>query len=174
MNQSQLLNVLSNMYPSAMFIRDYTIAVDDSGNATVATWRGALGTQPTADRLAAELTTLQLQQAQDAQIAVLQAAYSANGYAPVSYMGASFPSDPNTLLLLSCTLVQGSTPQGLPSGFAWYDATGTGVAMTLTQLQGLGNAIFAQVYAAYVKLQGLIAQVESASTVAGMQAVVWS
>ena len=92
----------------------------------------------------------------------------------MSYMGAQFPSDPNTLLLLSCTLIQGTTPQGLPTGFQWFNATVTGVAMNITELQGLGNAIFAQVYAAYVKLQGLIAQVESETSIAGVSAVVWS
>lgn len=174
MNAIQLLNILSNTFPALENVRDYTIAVDQSGNATIATWLVSGTAEPTVDALNAELAALLLSQAQAAQITVLQAAYNASGYAPVSYMGASFPSDPNTLLLLSCTLVQSSTPQGLPTGFQWFSATGTGVQMTLAELQGLGNAIFAQVYAAYVKLQGLIAQVETAMSIANVQAVVWS
>jgi hypothetical protein len=174
MTHDQLVAAIKSLVPAAMEISGYTIAVDSSGDATIATWDASLGTQPTTTALTTALTAIQLQQAQVAQVAILMAAYASAGYAPVAYMGSAFPSDPNTLLLLSCTLVQGSTPQGLPSGFQWYSDEGTGVPMTLVQLQGLGNAIFAQVYAAYGKVQGLIQAVETATTVAAVQAIVWS
>jgi len=173
MNKIQLIQSIQSLVPGALEISSFTVAVDANGNATIATWL-AEGTQPTQTALSTALASIELSQAKQSQVIALETSYAANGYAPVSYMGAQFPSDLNTLLLLSCTLIQGATPQGLPTGFQWFSATGTGVQMTLAELQGLGNAIFAQVYAAYVKLQGLIAQVETATTVAAVQAVVWS
>ena len=174
MTSVQLVQVLQVLFPAALQgVNGYTLTVDASGNASILLWNNALGTQPTAAQLTAELAALQLKQSQEAQIAALSASYTANGYADVAYMNTTFPCGSSQLLLLSCTLVQAGTPQGLPSGFQWWDANGKGVSMTLAQLQGLGNAIFAQVYAAYAKLQGLIAEVEAATTIAAVQAVVW-
>lgn len=173
MTHNELVAAIKYIVPDALEFSGYTITTDAAGNATIATWDASLGTEPTATQLTSALSAVQLAQAQSAQINLLVTAYEGNGYAPISYMSTTFPCGPSTLLLLSCTLVQAATPQGLPSGFQWFDNTGTGVQMTLADLQGLGNAIFAQTYAAYGKL-GLIKQVESATTVQEVQAVVWA
>lgn len=170
------VQIISFLYPSAVWGVDYVLT-NESATSTpvISNWNTTkLGAQPTVAYLQSQWNNLVLYDARNIQIGILQDAYLKVAYQPISYMGTSFPCTESVMLTLCSTLVQGMTPQGLPSSFQWWDNNNNGVAMTMTQLEGLGNLFFAQIYPAFAKLQTYINQVKSATTVAEINAVVWS
>lgn len=173
MNQAQLISVIANLFPTAILNSDYTIAIDSSGNATIKLWNNALGTQPTSALLTTTLATLQLQQAQQSQLATLGAAYQAAVATPVPYMSTSFPNDAVHQQLLARAAQAYNIANAVPTDFYVPDVNNKPVPMTLAELNGLVSAIAAQEYAAFVKYGTLQAQVAAATTVAGVQAIVW-
>lgn len=175
MTAAQLQKVIATIYPTvtASGPSTYTVTVDSTGNATITLWNNALGVEPTTAQLTAGLTAMQLTAAQQSQILLLEEGYEAVTYTPVSYMGTTFPCTANAIALMQGVLLQGSTPQGLPTGFSWYNSENQPVAMTLAQVQGLANLFFANVNTAYNQLQTLSAQVMAATTVTAVQAITW-
>ncbi len=119
-----------------------------------------------------------LAQAQATQIGTLSASYAAAVAQPVGYtskggVSKTFDADPSSVTTLQSALA-GYTPAGaVPSGFYWVANDNTQVPFTLADLQGLAQAMLAQGWTAFQKLQTLKAQVAAATTVAAVQAVVW-
>lgn len=174
MNAFLLQQVMTALFPGAVYQSDWTMAVDSAGNATIRTWNNALGAQPTTAELTAQLTALLLGQAKLAQAATLQAAFAAAVASPVTYMSASFANDPAHQQLLSRATQAFTLANAVPSGFFVPDVNSVPVTMTLAQLQGLVQAIATQEWAAFTKWITLQKAVATATTVAAVQAVVWS
>lgn len=126
------------------------------GNADVVVW-----VAPTAAEL--------LSQAQAAQINLLTAAYTAAIQQNVSYMGTTFQADSASQQRLNLVITGcGGT---LPSGFYWVDAGNNQVVMTFAELQGLGQTMLGQGWAAFSNLQSKKAAVLAAATVAAVEAI---
>lgn len=167
--------IISYLYSNAIYGTDYRLYYA-SGSTTpeITYWNTAkLGTQPSIATLQAAWPSVQTEQARVKQRAILQDAFQNVAYTPISYMSTTFPSNDSVMLMLASTIIQGMTPQGLPSGFQWFDTNAGGVAMTQAQVEGLGNLMFAQIYPNFAKLQGLLAQVNAATTVTEVTAVTW-
>ncbi len=173
MNQSQLIQAITALMPNANYSRDYTIAVDASGNATILLWNNALGTQPTATQLASTLATLQLQAAKAQQLQLLAAAYQAAMTAPIAYMGTTFANDPVHQQILSRAVQAFTLAGAVPSGFFVPDSNNAKVSMTLAQLQGMVPVVSASEWAATQTWVSVQEQVAAASTITEVQAVVW-
>ena len=120
-----------------------------------------------------------LAQAQSAQIALLQSSAQKAEQAPLTYttsggVTATFLMTPHqwTKFMGAYTkyVVKGDA---LPSGYSFFDQNGKPVVVTVADISGIFDAGMAQIDGAMVKLAGLIAQVEAATTVADVQAVTW-
>ena len=114
-----------------------------------------------------------LEQAQATQSALLTASCAAAAYAPVSYSGNTFPADEAAharLNRLIARLQNGWTP---PTGSGLPTVTGVLVTLTETEAQALANLMATQEAEAFVKLSGLVTQVKNATTVSGVQEVIW-
>ena len=114
-------------------------------------------------------TTLQV--TQSAKVATMTAAYRTAAMQPVVYLGTTFQCDEDSRALLAQTLV--AFAGTAPAGFYWLDANNTPASMTFAQLQGLAQAIAAQVWAAFQRLQARKAAITSATTADGVNAIVW-
>ncbi len=182
MNQIQLLNVLSILFPGSMRVRDYTVVVDGSGNATIALWNNTIGAQPTADQLAAELAALQLQQAQAAQTAIIAQASAmaqSTGFTS-SALGTpySYPSAARTRPIcalaahIHCSLaipVTGPLSSGVQPLPVWAPLSHT-PRLSPTSRTNAQAAIMTQ----KSKQNTLTQQINAATTIAAVQAIVWS
>jgi hypothetical protein len=120
-----------------------------------------------------------LAQAQQAQLTTLTAAYQAAIAQPVSYTSKggitkTYQADPQSLSNLQNTLLGLQTAGATPSGFYWVAADNAQVPFIYADLQGLAAALLAPGWAAFQKLQTLKAEVNTATTVSAVQAVVWS
>jgi hypothetical protein len=107
------------------------------------------------------------------QIALLTASANAAAYAPVTYSGNTFPADEAAharLNRLIARLQNGWTP---PTGSGLPTVTGVLVTLTETEAQALANLMATQEAEAFVKLSGLVTQVKNATTVSGVQEVIW-
>ena len=120
-----------------------------------------------------------LAQAKSRQIALLQSAFQKAEQAPVSITLASgvttsfgmTPHDWTKIVgLYSKYVVKGIA---LPSGYQIPDTNGTLQAVTVTDIENLFNAGETQMTGAIAKLASLVAQVQSATTVSAVQAIVW-
>lgn len=120
------------------------------------------------------LTAAQLlQQAQAAQNTLIVGAYETAITAPIAYMNTTFRGDKESQTILAHSLTAFNPVGATPAGFYFLDTANNKVAMTLTQLQGLGSAVAAQYLAAFQKRVGLQEQIAVATTIAEVQAVVW-
>ena len=117
--------------------------------------------------------------AQSAQIALLQSSAQKAEQAPLTYttaggVTATFLMSPHqwTKFMGAYTkyVVKGDA---LPSGYSFFDQNGKSVAVTVADISGIFDAGMSQIDGAMVKLAGLIAQVEVATTVSDVQAVTW-
>jgi hypothetical protein len=164
---------ISNLFPTSKYLIDYTIQVTD-GVASILTWNASIGTQPTPDEIQAALTSIQLAGYKQIQTSNIQAAYENAAYnTPIPYMGTTFWTDSDSQFKLLGAAWGYGKASAVPDGFAWWDATGTAVPMTLAQLEGLAQATLAEVEAAFIKRKTLLASIAAATTVAEVQAVVW-
>jgi hypothetical protein len=175
----QLQQCVQAIYPAAIYPANYSATVDTSGNATINLWNNAIGVQPTAAQLTAQLAAMQLAQAQTAQTAVLTAAYTTARYGtPVSLASGSpattlsFPTDTLTQSNIMGYLVA-FTAANAPAQMPLQDASGNVQMLTYAQLQTLAQSMATQSMTAWQTLQGLITQVLAATTVAAVQAIVW-
>lgn len=103
----------------------------------------------------------------------LTAAYAAAIQADVSYMGATFQADTDSVTKLIQVLAAMTPVGATPTGFYWVDTANNRVAMTLAQVQGLAQAIMGQGWAAFQNLQNKKASVGSATSVSAVQAIVF-
>ena len=124
-------------------------------------------------------TSVLLAQAQASQIALLQSAFQQAEQSPVSVTLASgittsfgmTPHDWTKIVgLYSKYVAKGIA---LPSGYQIPDANGTLQAVTVTDIENLFNAGETQMTGAIAKLASLVAQVQSATTVSAVQAIVY-
>jgi len=173
----QLQQCVQAIYPAAIYPANYSAVVDGSGNATIGLWNNAIGVQPTAAQLTAQLAAMQLAQAQSTQIALLTAAYTTARYGtPVSLVSGattlSFPTDTLTQSNIMGYLVA-FTSANAPAAMPLQDASEKVQTLTYAQLQSLAQAMATQSMTAWQTVQGLAAQVMAATTVAAVQAVVW-
>jgi len=117
--------------------------------------------------------------AQMAQITSLSQAYATACLAPVSYTSKgnitkTYQADQNSIDNLTWMLLTFSSAQTTPSGFYWIALDNTQVPFTFADLQGLAAALGTQGASAFAQFQLLKAQVKAATTVADVQAIVWS
>lgn len=112
--------------------------------------------------------------AQATQVSSITNSYGIAITTPVSYMSTTFRCDSESQVILAHALTVYNQIGSTPTGFYFLDTANNQVAMTLPQLQGLGAAVASQYLAAFQKRVTLIDQIEVATTVAAVQAVVWS
>ena len=120
-----------------------------------------------------------LEQAQSSQIALLQSAFQQAEQAPVSItlasgVTASFgmtPHDWTKIVGLYAKYVAKGI--ALPSGYTITDITGKAQAVIVTDIESLMNAGEAQIQATIAKAATLIGQIEAATSVSEVTAVVW-
>jgi hypothetical protein len=89
----------------------------------------------------------------------------------VSYMGTTFQADKDSRDKLVEVLI--SCKDTLPVGFYWVDALNNQVPMTLLELQGLSQAMMAQGWTAFQKLQTLKTKANAASSAKVLATVIW-
>ena len=120
-----------------------------------------------------------LAQAQSSQIALLQSAFQKAEQAPVSLTLASgvttsfgmTPHDWTKIVGLFAKYVAKGV--AVPSGYQIPDANGTLQAVTVTDIENLFNAGETQMAGAIAKLASLVGEVQAATTVSAVQAIVW-
>ena len=120
-----------------------------------------------------------LTQAQASQIALLQSAFQKAEQAPVSVTLASgvttsfgmTPHDWTKIVGLYSKYVAKGV--ALPSGYQIPDAKGTLQAVTVADIENLFNAGETQMTGAITKIASLVAQVQAATTVSAVQAIVF-
>lgn len=127
---------------------------------------------------AAPTTAQLLEVAQTAQITALTAAYQSAIVVPVSYTSKggvtkTYQADAASVANLSQMLLAFAASQAVPAGFYWVSLDNTQVPFTYADMQGLAAAFGTQGAAAFQQLQSLKAQVNAATTVSAVQAVVW-
>lgn len=165
---------IASLFPAAQYSIDYTVQVTDSV-AAILTWNAAIGTQPTTDQIQSVLTGIKLSGYKQSQSNAIQAAYQNAAYnTPVAYMGTTFWTDSDSQFKVLGAAWGYGKAGSVPDGFAWWDATGNGVPMTLPQLEGLAQATLAAVEAAFLKRKTYLAAIAAATTVAAVQAVTWT
>lgn len=153
---------VANIAEAADALGDNWIA-DDGAAQIGGTWDGAKFGPP----------VIPLTAAQSAQIAMLYGAYLTACSANAPYMNTTFQADDRSVQLLNGAVTSYTLAGAVPVGFYWRDANNVDVPMTLAQLQGLGQAVSAQVWAAFQKMQALKAQVLAAASVAEVEAITW-
>jgi len=114
-----------------------------------------------------------LAQARVEQLALMEMAYTLVITAPIVYMAATFQADLNSQDLLDKAIGKYTRQGAVPTGFWWKDLTNNHVAMTLAQLQGLGDVIGDRLWPAFQNLDARKAAIRSATTVQQVQGVVW-
>ncbi|KWF81318.1 DUF4376 domain-containing protein [Burkholderia cepacia] len=127
---------------------------------------------------AAPTASALLAAARSAQKAVIDAAYAVAIQQPVSFTTAAgvtelFQADVDSQDILK-TVEQGYAILGsTPAGFYWVAAGNAKVAFTLPDLQGLYGAMLERGWAAFQTRQNLKAEIDAATTIFSVQAVVW-
>jgi len=165
---------ISKLFPATQYLVDYTVQVTD-GVAAILTWDSSLGVQPTTSEIQSALADIKLSGYKSIQSGLIQAAYQNAAYnTPIAYMGTTFWTDSDSQFKVLGAAWGYGKAGAVPDGFAWWDATGTAVPMTLAQIEGLAQATLAEVEAAFVKRKSLLVAIAAATTIAAVQAVVWS
>ena len=120
-----------------------------------------------------------LEQAKTSQIVLLQSAFQKAEQAPVSLtltpgVTTSFGMTPHDWTkivgLYSKYVAKGVT---VPSGYQIPDVNGVLQIVTVTDIENLFDAGETQMTGAIAKLSSLVGQVEAATTVSAVQAIVW-
>lgn len=189
------LAIIQYLYPTAIQGTDfYLFFPQGSMTPTISYWNTTkLGTQPTIAQLQQAWPSVQLVQAQQAQLTLLSnnAQSAITGGFSSSALGTAhtYPSQITDQLNLH-TATAASTLPGVSSTYTaslWCEtpavaATSTTAAVpaswaytshTAAQVQTVFTALQAWVQAQQTTHAGLIAQVNAATTVAAVQAVVW-
>ena len=161
----------------------FNYATPPSGTATLAVtseeWANQSGQWYVVNGALTQTNPNALPQAQARQIALLQSAFEKAEQSPVSLtlasgVTASFgltPHDWSKIVgLYSKYVAKGAA---LPSGYRIPDVHGTLQAVTVADIENLFNAGETQMTGAIAKLESLAGQVEAATTVSAVQAIVW-
>ncbi len=124
----------------------------------------------------------QLARAQRIQIGIVTGSYNNAIIQPVSYTSVGnitklyqcdAPSISNLQsTILSCQAINPTSP-ATPSGFYWVSEDNTQVPFTYQDLQNLAALIFNQSLTAFQHLQTLKTNINNATSVASVQAIVW-
>lgn len=175
---SDFKNAITYLFPKAVYTVDYTAALDVNKSATLLLWNPTLGEAPTADQITAALSAYNLANVKAPQIATIEAAYETARYGtPVSLtVGSntlSFPTDTATQTNITGYLVAFNATNA-PATMPLQDASGAVQMLTYAQLQTLALTIANNSMTVWQKMAGLIAQINAATTIAAVQAVVWS
>lgn len=173
MTQNDIVAAMQSLFPTLQVGIDYTTN-NNNDVGSIALWNNANGTQPTTDQLQAVLDGIQLVGYKTVQSNTVTASFQNATYnTPIAYMGTTFWTDQDSQTLLLGATVGYTQAGAVPAGFQWWDATGTPVAMTLAQLQGLYQATVAMINVNFTKKKNLLAQIAAATTVAAVQAITW-
>lgn len=112
--------------------------------------------------------------AKTAQNNAIEAAYQNATFATaIPYKGATFWTDSDSQSKIMGLMVVYGKAAALPDGFLFWDATNHGVPMTYADMEGLAMAIAKRENTNFVRRKTLLAQIQTATTVAEVQAVVW-
>lgn len=173
MNMHDMIAAIEVLCPKAQYSIDYTIQVTNDV-PTLLTWKAELGAQPSQEQIQTTLDSIQLEGYKRLQATVIEASYQNATYnTAIGYMGTTWWTDQNSQSMLMGALVVFGATNSVPEGFQWWDATNTGVPMTLQELQGLSAAILTRVNTNFVKRKTLLANITAATTVAAVQAIIW-
>ena len=121
---------------------------------------------------------LPLEWAQSNQCELIECAYAGAVTADVSFTTSAgvtkiYQADAGSQSNLKDALI-GFTPAGAtPSGFYWRSLDNTNVPFTLTDLQGLAQAMISQGWAAFQKRINLLAQIAAATTTSQVDSITW-
>ncbi len=179
MTLQQLQSSIAYLFPSAAPNVSYTTVVDSTGNATIALWNNALGAQPTTAQLTSALATVELAPSKAAQITTLDSSYQTARYnTPVTITSTTkaswvFPTDASTQTSIMGYLAAFDASDWPSAGLPLQDSSGTVQTTQYADVKAIAQAIANQSVAVWQKLQTLIAQVNAATTVAAVQAIVW-
>jgi len=174
MNKHDMIAAIEVLYPKVQYSIDYTIQ-ETAGLPALSQWDSSLGAQPTQEQIQTALDAVQLSGYKQLQSTVIQASYQNAAYnTPIPYMGSTFWTDSDSQFKVLGAAWGYGKAGAVPDGFAWWDATGAAVPMTLVQLEGLAQATLAEVEDAFIKRKTLLASITAATTVAEVQSVVWS
>lgn len=113
------------------------------------------------------------------QKTAIDAAYAAAVTANLSFktaggVTAMFEADVDSQTLVMQATQGYAIAGATPSGFYWLSADNTQVPFTLADLQGLYQAILSQGWTAFQKRTTLKQQIDEATTISAVQAIVWS
>jgi hypothetical protein len=169
MNQNDMIAAIGKLFPTSTFGADYTF----TDSLSIRTWNNSLGEQPAIEQIQTALDSIQLSGYKQQQAAKIEASYQNAAFnTSIPYMGTTFWTDQSSQSMLTGALVV-LGKSGVPDGFMWGDATGVGVPMTLADLDGLGAAILGRMNTDFWKHKTLQAQIDAATTIAEVQAIVW-
>jgi len=90
-------------------------------------------------------------------------------YADIAYMNTTFQADEKSQSMIIAVLSAGS----VPDGFFWMDKENNQVSMTFSDLQGLSGTILTRSQQNFIKLHSLKDQINSASTLEDLDAIIW-
>lgn len=103
----------------------------------------------------------------------LTAAYFDAMQTPVTYNGNPYQTDLSSQATLSKTITALLYTAAVPVGFYWVDANNAKQPLTFAGLQGLALAMFTAGWAAFQHLQAKKLEVDTATTQADIEGVVW-
>lgn len=178
MTLENLQQYISGVYPTAQYIRDYTMATDDTGNAYILLWNNSIGPQPTNEQLQAQADLLTLRRAQSDKVNQLQSIYTAHRFGATitiqleSGQSATFPTDPLTQQNVVGYIASGDVDWS-PDGEPLQAADGSVAFLSFADVQLLALSIRKQSKTIWLKYQELLSQVKSATTPDEVSAVVW-
>lgn len=181
MNQNDMIAAIGSIFPTSTFQADYTITVTD-GVPSIRTWNNSLGTQPTIEQIQAALDSIQLSGYKQQQLSLITAASQTaqtTGFVS-SALGSpyTYPSSPSDQANLTA-VITGSMIPAQPSGatYLFWCKNSAGfenfVSHTAAQIQQVGLDALAAIMAGKSKQLTLSAEIQAATTIAGVQAIVW-
>lgn len=142
---------------------DSPVLIDQKGWSVVS---GALSFSPPS-------TEEQLAQAKAAQLMALTNSYETAKAAGVSYMGTTFMTDTDSQQTFGHALLAFQAAGATPEGFFTVDASYNKVPMNLSQLQGLVEAIAAQVWTVFQRWIAVREELAEATTVEQVTGISW-
>jgi len=105
----------------------------------------------------------------DSKVNEIKTAYENANQLDIAYLNTTFQADKNSQDTIVSVLSAGS----VPTGFFWLDTANNQVPMTYVELQGLSGAILTRNQVNFVKYQSLKAQVNTATTQAELDVIMW-
>jgi hypothetical protein len=142
---------------------DSPVLIDQKGWSVIS---GELAFSPPSDEE-------QLVEAKAARLAVLTNSYAMAKASGVSYMGTTFMTDADSQQTFGHALLAFQAIGATPEGFFTVDASYNKVSMNLSQLQGLVEAIAAQVWSVFQRWIAVREELAAATTVEQVAAIGW-